>query len=299
MKIGVAMPIAAGEDGTNHRYSEIREIAVGVERNGLDSIWVFDHLLYRFPGTDANGPWEAWTILSSLAEATSRVELGSIVLCTAFRNPALLAKMTDTLQEVSGGRFILGVGAGWHEPEFDAFGYPFDHRVGRFEEAIRIIAPLVRTGAVDFTGEYERAPESLILPRGPKPAPILIAGGRPRMLGLVAEHADAWNTAWLGWPGETLAGRVAELHAACADIGRDPAEIELNIGINVAFPELGADAEKAADRELFISGSAEEIAEAFRAHEAAGAGHLVIWPHPFTAPSYERIAEAVAVYRRG
>ena len=293
------MPIAENDDGTFHSYREVRDIALGVEQAGLDSIWIFDHLLYRWPEQPPHGVWEAWTFLTALAEATSRIELGTIVLCTAFRNPALLAKMTDALQEVSDGRYTLGVGAGWHEPEFTAFGYPFDHLASRFEEAMEIIAPLVRTGAVDFTGTYERAPDCLSLPRGPKPAPILIAGGKPRMLRLTAKFADAWNTAWIGWPEEVLPERVGRLRAACAEVGRDPGEIELNVGVNVAFPDLGFEHEKLGDRSAYITGSAEEIAAAFRAHETAGVGHLICLPQPFRQPAFDRLMEAVTLYKRG
>ena len=139
-------------------------------------------------------------MLAALAEATTRIELGTLVMCTAFRNPALLAKMADAVDEVSAGRLILGLGAGWHEPEFRAFGYPFDHLASRFEDALRIIAPLVRGDAVDYQGAYERAVDCVSLPRGPRPEgpPILIGASRPRMLRLTAELADAWNTCWLG-----------------------------------------------------------------------------------------------------
>ena len=139
-------------------------------------------------------------MLSALAEATTRIELGTLVMCTAFRNPALLAKMADAVDEVSAGRLILGLGAGWHEPEFSAFGYPFDHLASRFEDALRIVAPLVRGDVVDYQGAYERAVDCVSLPRGPRPdgPPILIGASRPRMLRLTAELADAWNTCWLG-----------------------------------------------------------------------------------------------------
>ena len=140
-----------------------------------------DHLLFRQSPTDnaiqvempagkTRGAWEAWTVLCALAAATSRIELGPFVACNSFRNPALLAKMAVTLDEVSDGRLVLGIGAGWHEPEYHAFGYPYDHRVGRFEEALQIIAPLLREGRVDFEGRYYQARDCEIAPRGPRPA---------------------------------------------------------------------------------------------------------------------------------
>src|SRR3979409_434963 len=150
MKIGVVVrsgPQAAGLGPAG--YSFLREMALRLEAAGLDSIWLYDHLLYRWPGRPTDGIWECWTLLSALAEATQRVELGTLVLCVPFRNPALVAKMATTLDEVSGGRLTLGLGAGWHKPEFDAFGIPFDHRASRFAEAIAIIKPLLQEGRVD------------------------------------------------------------------------------------------------------------------------------------------------------
>src|SRR5688572_32994221 len=98
--------------------------------------------------------------MAGLASATERIQIGSLVACTGFRNPGLVAKMTETIDDISGGRTILGLGAGWHKPEYDAFGYPFDHRVTRFEEAIRIIAPLLRDGYADVDGEFFQAHEA-------------------------------------------------------------------------------------------------------------------------------------------
>ena len=123
------------------------------EAGGLDSFWLFDHLLFRHDPQKTVGIWECWTLLCALAEATEKIELGTIVLCSPFRNPALLAKMAHTLDEVSNGRLILGIGAGWHKPEFDAFGYPFDKRVDRFEEALQIMQPLLKGQGVDFEGK--------------------------------------------------------------------------------------------------------------------------------------------------
>ncbi|HEY7357722.1 MAG TPA: LLM class flavin-dependent oxidoreductase, partial [Ktedonobacterales bacterium] len=196
MKLGLIPSIDEGDfNGQTARFSEIRDTAVAAEQAGFDSLWLADHLIFRFPNRDEQGCWEVFTFLSALAAVTSRVQLGPLVACTAFRNPALIAKMADSIDEISNGRFILGLGAGWHEPEYRAFGYPFDHRVARFEEALTIITSLLRTGHVDFEGTYTSARDCELRPRGPRAEgpPILIGTTGKRMLELTARHADQWN----------------------------------------------------------------------------------------------------------
>jgi alkanesulfonate monooxygenase SsuD/methylene tetrahydromethanopterin reductase-like flavin-dependent oxidoreductase (luciferase family) len=176
-----------------------------IEDVGFDSVWVGEHLLYRWPDLPARGPWEAWTALAAIAASTSRIELGPLVACTNFHNPALLAKQAATIDEISGGRFVLGLGAGWNETEFRAFGYPFDHRIDRFEEAFTIIRTLLRDGAIDFDGRWYQARDCELLPRGPRPdgPPLMIGSIGPRMLRATMAHAD------LGTPGTTPRQRPA------------------------------------------------------------------------------------------
>jgi alkanesulfonate monooxygenase SsuD/methylene tetrahydromethanopterin reductase-like flavin-dependent oxidoreductase (luciferase family) len=299
VKVGIMLPIAETDSGTILRYGEIRDAALQAERDQFDAIWVADHLLFEWDG-QRRGIWESWTLLSALAEATSRVELGALVMCTAFRNPALLAKMADAIDEVSAGRLILGLGAGWHQPEFTAFGYPFDHLASRFEEALRIIAPLVRGGAVDYHGTYERAVDCVSLPRGPRPKgpPILIGASRPRMLRLTAELGDAWNTCWLGRAAE-LPPRVAELHAACADVGRDPATLDVTVGQIVARPEATQDEGDADRAARFAFTSAESLADEWRGFKEQGVAHLIVWPQPFDEECLQLVTAALRNYRAG
>ncbi|HEU0114373.1 MAG TPA: LLM class flavin-dependent oxidoreductase [Thermomicrobiales bacterium] len=301
MKIGVILPLDTGPgvaDGP--RYADIRALAVQAERNGFDSIWVFDHLLYRFPDQPTSGVWEAWTMLSALAEATATVELGTLVLCTAFRNPALLAKMATALDEISGGRLILGLGSGWHEPELTAFGMPTDRLASRFAEALATIAPLSRTGAVDVHGEYYQAVDCVDLPRGPRPGgpPLLVAAFGPRMLRLTAEYADAWNTAWLGMP-TNLPKRLAEMRAACQEVGRDPATLATTVGVNVVFPDLGAQVEGDGDPDKALPGTEEAIAAGLAAYDALGVAHVILSPEPNTQAAQARLAEGLAAFRAG
>ena len=300
VKIGIMLPISESDDGDVPRYADVRARAMQVEADGFDSIWLADHLLYRWPDQPTRGIWEAWTLMAALAEATERVQIGALVVCTAFRNPALLAKMADALDEVSGGRLILGLGAGWHEPEFTAFGYEFDHLAGRFEDALRIIAPLVRTGKVDYEGTYERAPGAVSLPRGPRPggAPILIGAFRPRMLRLTAELADAWNTCWLGRAAE-LPERLAPLEAACGEVGRDPASLDVTVGQIVTFADLVDDSSQAEKLEKHTFADAADLAAEFGKFAELGVKHLIVWPEPRGEACFTRIAEALRLYRQG
>ncbi len=233
MKLGWLAPLdESASSGTAPRFRDVLAMAQAAEDIGLDSFWLADHFFYQPPEGPAVGQWEALTFLSALAAITSRIQLGPMVAATAFRNPALLAKMAASLDEISDGRFILGIGAGWHEPEYRAFGYPFDHRAARFEEALQIVVPLLREGHVDFTGHYSQARNCPLRPRGPSPRGprFLIGAKRPRMLRLVARYADAWNTAWHTQP-EQVAAAWSELLAACAEVGRDPATLELTAGV--------------------------------------------------------------------
>jgi alkanesulfonate monooxygenase SsuD/methylene tetrahydromethanopterin reductase-like flavin-dependent oxidoreductase (luciferase family) len=275
-------------------YQEIRGDALRAEAGGFDSLWLYDPLLFRQEG-EPIGIWECWTILSALAEATQRAELGALVLCNTFRNPAILAKMAATLDEVSQGRFILGIGAGWNQAEYEAFGLPYDHRVDRFEEALQLIRPLLREGAVDFQGEYYQARDCQIKPRGPSPSgpPILVGCNGPRMKRLTARYADQWNEGYFGQP-DTFKGALAEMEAACADVGRDPATLKKTALLMLAYPDLGL---PAGFNDPHLSGSSEEIATALRGYEALGVDHVMFHLVPHRPEAVERAIEAVEMYR--
>ncbi len=292
MKIGLMLPLGADETSG---FADLRAMAVEAEASGLDSVWGADHLIFRDDG-ETVGIHECWTVLTAVAALTSRVEIGPLVLAVPFRNPALIAKMAAELDEVSGGRLILGLGCGWHEPEFDAFGYPFDHRVGRFEEGMRIIAPLLRGETVTFEGRYHRAVDAELIPRpvrdgGP---PILIAGKQPRMLGLVSEYASQWNSAWYGFPdrADVLRTRLADLSAALESAGRDPSTLTRTAGIFVAFD--GADAE---DVERSIHGSREEIADGLAGYAELGIQHVIAHVFPRTPAAVKGLGEAASLAR--
>jgi probable F420-dependent oxidoreductase len=298
MQIGLMVFLANDrERNTKRSYESIRGVAQQAEADGFDSIWLADHLLYRNPGAPTRGIWECWTMLAALAEATRRVTIGTLVVCNSFRNPAILAKMATATDEVSGGRLILGVGAGWNEPEYKAFGLPFDRRVDRFEEALKIIRPLLRDGHVDFAGRYYQARDCDDVPRGPRSEgpPLMVGSEGPRMLELTARYADLWNTGYTGKP-ETMIPRRAKIEAACRKAGRDPATIGITALIGLWFPDLQANRPTFFDDPL--TGTVAEIAEAIRGYAELGVRHVMFQCEPYTPEALRRLTEALHLYRR-
>jgi len=235
IRVGLFLPHGERHmDGGTPRWADILAMARRAEEAGFDSLWVSDHLT-RFGPIVRLGPWECWSLLAALAATTSRAELGPLVSSTSFREPALLAKMAATVDEISSGRLVLGIGAGWREPEYRAFGYPFDHRASRFEEALTIIREMLRDGASDFQGRYYQVHDAELRPAGPRPAgpPIMMGASGDRMLRLAARHADRWNC-WLIFGDSRPAAAVPyldRLDQACAAVGRDPLTIERSIAI--------------------------------------------------------------------
>jgi alkanesulfonate monooxygenase SsuD/methylene tetrahydromethanopterin reductase-like flavin-dependent oxidoreductase (luciferase family) len=265
---------------------------------------VGDHLLYRKP-LGPVAPWEAWTTMASLAEMTTQVEIGPLVACTAFHNPAVLAKMAATLDEISGGRIILGLGAGWNEPDFTAFGLPYDQRASRFEEAFTIIRTLLREGHIDFEGRFYSARDCELLPRGPRPLgpPLMIGSVGERVLRFTAPHVDAWN-AWHDWFGNSPAGLSrlnATVDSACTSAGRDPSEIERTVSILV---QLTGGTGRASGGEIAkptapFKGSAEEIGHAIDSYADAGVSHVQLVLDPITVASIEECGPVLEFLDRG
>ena len=220
MKVGVQLP----EVERVVRWPEYVAMARAAEDAGFDSIWVGDHLLYEAP---ERGPWEAWTLMAALAAATERVTIGPLVACLGFHPPGLVAKMAATVDEVSGGRFVLGVGAGWNDREFSAFGLPYDRRVSRFAEAFEIVRRLLAGERTTLDGRFWRADDAVLLPAPQRRVPLMVGSNGPRMLGLTLPWADAWNT-WgedYGNTAEGFAELNARISAAATDAGRDPGDI--------------------------------------------------------------------------
>jgi alkanesulfonate monooxygenase SsuD/methylene tetrahydromethanopterin reductase-like flavin-dependent oxidoreductase (luciferase family) len=275
------------------RWPEIVAMTRLGEQVGFDSVWVGDHLLYRDEVNGARGPWEAWTMLAGLAAATSRIAIGPLVACTSFHNPTMLAKLAGTVDEISGGRLILGLGAGWNETEYRAYGFPFDRRVARFAEAFTIIRSLLRDGKVDFAGEFYTARDCELVPR-PRPGgpPLMVGSIGERMLALTMPYVDSWN-AWYNWTDnrpEGVAPLRAKVDAACTAAGRKPSDVERTVAVLVKLS--GATGRRETDPSEQVTpleGSPDDIAEALRAYAREGIGHVQLVIDPITEASIEAL----------
>lgn len=298
-KIGLQLP----EAERLVRWSEIRQMAQLAEQVGFDSLWVGDHLLYRPPGESPKGPWEAWSVLAALAEATDRVELAPLVACTAFHNPAIIAKKAATIDEISNGRLILGLGAGWNLAEFQSFGFPFDHRVGRFEEAFTIIRTLLADGQIDFHGTWYDLPDCVLTPNGPRNGdlPLLVGSIGERMLRATLPWVDAWNVWFEDFRNDPVQLRpiMQRVDAIAETVGRDPATFSHSVALLVGV--LGA-----TDRPSVypspgrtpIGGSPTEIAERIEAFYREGVDHIQIVLTPITLDAIETLAPAIEQLKR-
>jgi probable F420-dependent oxidoreductase len=295
--VGVFLPVAETMlDGVTPRWADIQSMAQQCENVGFDSLWVMDHTL--MPTVNGTvGVWECWSLLAGLAAVTHRVELGTLVSCTGFRNPAMQAKIADTVDEISGGRLVLGLGAGWNKTEYDAFGFPFDHRVSRFEEALTIIHGLLREGRTDFDGKFYQAHACELRPRGPQGhrLPILVGTRGKRMLRLTARYADRWNSDWV--VPEDLPHLRALVDSACVDVGRDPRTLERTACVKIEFP--GATRYPFDEDRGQFSGSTEEIAAFLRAFAAQGIAQLQVWLIPSLPSSVEAFASVLELLDRG
>src|SRR3954466_298589 len=269
-------------------WSEMLSIARAAEEVGFASLWVGDHLLYDLPGGVTRGPWEAWTSLAALAAVTERIELGPLVASTSFHAPAMLAKQASTVDGISGGRLIVGLGAGWNERESRAFGCPFDQRVSRFEEAFTIVRRLLGEGRVDFEGAFYRVEDCVLDPAPVRPGgpPLMLGSIGPRMLRIGLPHVQAWNVWWSDY-GNSPAGFTAvreRVEAAGAEAGRGPGEVEATAAVLVGLPGgsgrlMGA----AADRQVApVQGSPADVAAHLAAMGGGRAGHMPLVADPIT-----------------
>jgi probable F420-dependent oxidoreductase len=294
MKIGVQLPEIEYEAS----WKEVAAMARLAEEVGLDSIWLGDHLLYDLPG-GRKGPWEAWSMLAALAAVTERVELGPLVAALPFHNPAVLAKKAATVDEISGGRLILGVGAGWNPVEFKAFGLPFDRRISRFAEAFTIVRTLLTEGRSDFRGEFYTLDDCELLPRPTRPGgpPLLIGSSGPRMLALTLPYVAAWNSWYSDFDNDParVAPLIETIDEACRSAGRPPQEVAKTVAVYIGFG--GTPSRRTGGSPLV--GTVEEIVAHLRVIAAAGVSHIQAVLDPIVPESIEKLGEISARCRDG
>ena len=291
LRIGVQLPEVEREV----RWPEYAATARAAEEVGFDSIWVGDHMLYRGDDRPERGPWDAWSLLAGLAAITTRVQLGPLVACTGFHPPGVMARTAAAIDEISGGRFVLGLGCGWNEPEFRAFGIPYDHRVARFEEAFTIIRTLVAGGRATLAGRWWQADDAVLLPPPARRMPIVIGSNGPRMLGIALPHADGWNTWWDGY-GNTVDG-FAELNgridAAARSAGRGEDEIDRSACVLVEVGR-GAGERRPADGIRPVASDPDVLVPHLRGLAEAGADEAILVLDPITEASVRALAPALA-----
>ncbi|MGZ5317795.1 MAG: TIGR03619 family F420-dependent LLM class oxidoreductase [Actinomycetota bacterium] len=291
LRVGIQLPEVEREV----RWPELASMARHAEAVGFDSVWVGDHYLYRGDGRPERGPWEAWTSLAALAAVTERVTLGPLVACAGFHAPAVLAKTAATVDEISGGRLVFGIGAGWNRTEFDAFGIPYDRRASRFGEAFEVIRRLLAGDRVTFDGKFVAVRDAVLLPAPGRRVPLMVGSTGERVLRAALPHADAWNT-WFDAYGNTAEG-FGELNARVSDVtahlGRDPAEVGRSACVLVAID--GGNGERPSDAASpHVSGSPGEVAAHLRALADVGADEAIVVADPITEDSIRWFAETLA-----
>lgn len=304
--IGINLPTWPRADGTVATWAEIRSLARDAEALGADMLWVPDHLVRVLPSGRSVGFRECWTVLTAAAEATTRVGIGPFVACTGFRNPGLLARMAETLDDVSGGRLVLGMGSG--SPDGDTswqmFGFDATRPVTRFAESAEVVSRLLRGETVTFSGEHVQLAGATVDPPGPRPTglPLWLAAKGDRTLDVAARWGDAVNVnAPLAGPGDVraAAGSVA---AACVRVGRAPETLGLTGWARVALDEAG----RGIARDGWLAGGPDELAATLRDMAAAGLSHVSVYlgtdedrsPLPATTPrALERFAPVLEALR--
>src|SRR5262245_45918540 len=289
-RVGVQLP----EVERRVDWPELFTMARTAEAVGFDSVWLGDHLLYDLPGGITRGPWEVWTSLAALAAVTERVHIGPLVASTSFHAPAMLAKQAATVDAISGGRLILGLGAGWNEREYRAFGFPYDNRVSRFEEAFTIVRSLLREGRIDFDGTYYRVEDCVLDPPSrPGGPPLMLGSIGPRMLRIALPHVDSWNVWWsqYGNSPDRFADLRRTVDETAVECGRKPGEVAATAAVLVALP--GGEGRLMGDGSYNVdvvpaTGTAADIAAHLDAMADAGATHLQLVADPITVGSIEK-----------
>jgi alkanesulfonate monooxygenase SsuD/methylene tetrahydromethanopterin reductase-like flavin-dependent oxidoreductase (luciferase family) len=275
-------------------WPECLDLARRAESAGYDSIWVGDHLVYDLPDGSTRGPYEAWTTLAAIAAATERVEIGPLVASTGFHAPAMLAKQDATVDAISQGTLILGLGAGWNRREFDAFGFPYDRRVSRFEEALAIIAPLLREGRTTFHGQFYDVDDCVLDPRpvregGP---PIMLGSNSPRMLSIGLPVVDSWNVWWSIY--DNSVEKFAQVKAEVDAVIPEGRTVDATAAVLVTLPGgRGRLMGETYDASV-TTVTPDDLGQHIRGLAAAGAMHLQLVLDPIVAESIDTIGAVLA-----
>jgi alkanesulfonate monooxygenase SsuD/methylene tetrahydromethanopterin reductase-like flavin-dependent oxidoreductase (luciferase family) len=292
LQVGIQLP----EVERDVRWPEYAAMARAAEECGFDSIWIGDHLLYRGNGAPERGPWDAWTLLAGLAAVTVRVRLGPLVACTNFHPPGMLARAAAAVDEISGGRLVLGLGSGWNEPEHRAFGLPFERRVSRFEESFGAVRRLLDGERVTLDGRYWQLEDAVLLPPPARRPELMIGSSGPRMLSIALPHVEWWNT-WFDWYGNTpegFAARNAEIDAAAERAGRDPATLRRSACVLVTLDRAAGGRPLKPDTPP-LDGPPERIADGLRALRHAGADEAIVVASPIDEPAIRTLGRALAL----
>jgi probable F420-dependent oxidoreductase len=271
-------------------------MARAAEEVGFDSIWIGDHLLYRGDSRPERGPWDAWTLLAGLASVTRRVAIGPLVACTAFRNPGVFARTAAAVDELSRGRLVLGLGAGWNRVEFEAFGIPFDHRLARFTEAFEIIRRLLAGERVSFSGHYESTHDAVLLPAPARRPPLMVGATSSAMLEATLPHVDAWNT-WYTWFGNSpdgFAEATRRVDEFAESAGRNPTQIARSACVLVELDPASRERPVEAAAPPW-TGSPESLAARLRELAEAGADEAILVLIPITEGSIRALAQTLSL----
>jgi probable F420-dependent oxidoreductase len=288
LRVGVQLP----EVERVVDWPQYAALARAAEEAGFDSIWLGDHMLYRDDGAPERGPWDAWTTLAALAAVTRRAHLGPLVACTAFHPPGVLARMAAAVNEVSDGRLVFGLGTGWNEVEFRAFGIPFDNRVSRFAEAFEIIRRLLAGERVSYSGRFHEVEDAVLLPSPSRRPALMIGTAGPRILSLTLPYVDAWNS-WYSWYGNSPDGfdeLNGKISATAAEAGRDPAEVERSACVLVGFGETKERAPEEGVSPVRPDAAVEHLASL----AAAGADEAILVLDPIDEESIRALAPVLA-----
>lgn len=306
LKVGLMMPSWTSDTpGNAPGWETMLDFAGLAESVGFDSLWVVDEPSTQI-GSEVSEAWECWSLLAALAAKTSRITLGTLVTCTSFRNPALLARFAVTVDEISGGRFILGLGVGGVKSTFDFCGFPWENRFGRFEEALPIIHRLLRTGYADFQGKYFQVRDCELTLCSPQQhaVPILIGTfvpPGPRMLRSAALYADMWNGGLVTekFTLDAIEKAQQSIDEACRSVHRLPETLTRTASLDVVWPGYRYMYGPFDNTSKALTGSPEEMAEAFRRLAWLGISHIQIGLTPSTPDGVEKFASVLEILNKG